>query len=87
MKILQLVPAMEQGGVERGVLEMNRALVAAGLVRQLRVVAEPGEQMLPARFLPAGLKKPDYNANSTLTTRPRQLSSCRLTETASYSLS
>lgn len=30
MKIVQLVPAMEQGGVERGVLEMNRALVAAG---------------------------------------------------------
>lgn len=30
MKTLQLVPAMEQGGVERGVVEMNRALVAAG---------------------------------------------------------
>lgn len=30
MKILQLVPAMEQGGVERGVVEMNRAIVAAG---------------------------------------------------------
>ena len=30
MKTLQLVPAMEQGGVERGVVEMNRAIVAAG---------------------------------------------------------
>lgn len=30
MKTLQLVPAMEQGGVERGVLEVNRALTAAG---------------------------------------------------------
>lgn len=30
MKTLQLVPAMEQGGVERGVVEVNRAIVAAG---------------------------------------------------------
>ena len=30
MKLMQLVPAMEQGGVERGVVEMNRAIVAAG---------------------------------------------------------
>ena len=30
MKIIQLVPAMEQGGVERGVVEMNRAIVAKG---------------------------------------------------------
>ena len=30
MKTLQLVPAMEQGGVERGVVEMNRAIVGAG---------------------------------------------------------
>ena len=30
MKTLQLVPAMEQGGVERGVVEVNCALVAAG---------------------------------------------------------
>jgi glycosyltransferase involved in cell wall biosynthesis len=30
VKILQLVPAMEQGGVERGVVEVNRAIVAAG---------------------------------------------------------
>ncbi|MBR4354130.1 MAG: glycosyltransferase family 4 protein [Kiritimatiellae bacterium] len=30
MKIVQLVPAMEQGGVERGVVEMNRAIVAQG---------------------------------------------------------
>jgi glycosyltransferase involved in cell wall biosynthesis len=30
MKTLQLVPAMEQGGVERGVVEVNRALVASG---------------------------------------------------------
>ena len=30
MKTMQLVPAMEQGGVERGVVEMNRAIVAAG---------------------------------------------------------
>ncbi len=30
MKTLQLVPAMEQGGVERGVTEVNRAMVAAG---------------------------------------------------------
>ena len=29
MKTLQLVPAMEQGGVERGVVEMNRILVGA----------------------------------------------------------
>lgn len=30
MKIMQLVPAMEQGGVERGVVEVNRAIVAQG---------------------------------------------------------
>ena len=30
MKTLQLVPAMEQGGVERGVVEMNGVLTAAG---------------------------------------------------------
>ena len=30
MKTLQLVPAMEQGGVERGVVEVNRAMAAAG---------------------------------------------------------
>jgi len=30
VKIVQLVPAMEQGGVERGVVEMNRAIVARG---------------------------------------------------------
>lgn len=30
MKTLQLVPAMEQGGVERGVVEVNRAIVAEG---------------------------------------------------------
>lgn len=30
MKTLQLVPAMEQGGVERGVVEVNRVLVCAG---------------------------------------------------------
>lgn len=30
MKTLQLVPAMEQGGVERGVVEVNRILVADG---------------------------------------------------------
>ena len=29
MKALQLVPAMEQGGVERGVVEVNRILVGA----------------------------------------------------------
>ena len=31
MKTVQLVPAMEQGGVERGIVEMNRALVSAGI--------------------------------------------------------
>lgn len=30
MKTVQIVPAMEQGGVERGVVEVNRALVANG---------------------------------------------------------
>lgn len=30
MKIVQLVPAMDQGGVERGIVEMNRVLIAAG---------------------------------------------------------
>ena len=30
MKTLQLVPAMEQGGVERGVVEVNRAMIAEG---------------------------------------------------------
>lgn len=30
MKVMQLVPAMEQGGVERGVVEMNRAFSAVG---------------------------------------------------------
>ena len=30
MKTMQLVPAMEQGGVERGIVEVNRAIVAEG---------------------------------------------------------
>lgn len=30
MKTLQLVPALEQGGVERGILESNRVIIAAG---------------------------------------------------------
>lgn len=30
MKTMQLVPAMDEGGVERGVVEMNRAIAAAG---------------------------------------------------------
>lgn len=30
MKTMQLVPAMEQGGVERGVVEMNRVIVGEG---------------------------------------------------------
>lgn len=30
MKILQILPALEQGGVERGVVEVNRVLVEAG---------------------------------------------------------
>ena len=30
MKTLQILPALEQGGVERGVVEMNRALVGRG---------------------------------------------------------
>ena len=30
MKTLQLLPALEQGGVERGVVEMNRAIVGIG---------------------------------------------------------
>lgn len=30
MKTLQILPALEQGGVERGVVEMNRALTARG---------------------------------------------------------
>ena len=30
MRTLQIVPAMEQGGVERGVVEVNRAFVASG---------------------------------------------------------
>lgn len=40
MKILQLVPAMEQGGVERGVVEMNRVLVGSG--RQNIVISAGG---------------------------------------------
>ena len=30
MKTMQLVPAMEQGGVERGIVEVNRAIIGAG---------------------------------------------------------
>ena len=30
MKILQIVPALDQGGVERGVVEMNRVIVSEG---------------------------------------------------------
>ena len=30
MKVMQLVPAMDEGGVERGVVEMNRVFAAAG---------------------------------------------------------
>jgi glycosyltransferase involved in cell wall biosynthesis len=43
MKIVQLVPAMEQGGVERGVVEMNRALVGAG---HLNVVISSGGRLV-----------------------------------------
>lgn len=43
MKTLQLVPAMEQGGVERGVVEVNRALVSAGWEN---VVVSAGGRML-----------------------------------------
>ena len=54
MKIVQLVPAMEQGGVERGVVEMNRALVRAGHVNTVvsaggrlveRIVADGGRHI------------------------------------------
>ena len=30
LKVLQLLPALDSGGVERGTLEIARALVAAG---------------------------------------------------------
>ena len=43
MKTLQLVPAMEQGGVERGVVEVNRALVAA---RWENVVVSAGGRLV-----------------------------------------
>ena len=31
MKILQILPALEQGGVERGTIEIARALTMAGI--------------------------------------------------------
>ena len=43
MITVQLVPAMEQGGVERGVVEMNRALVRAGY---LNVVISAGGRLV-----------------------------------------
>ena len=43
MRTLQLVPALEQGGVERGVVEMNRVLVAQGW--ENHVVAAGGRLM------------------------------------------
>ena len=43
MKTLQLVPAMAEGGVERGVVEMNRVLVA---VRWSNVVVSAGGRLV-----------------------------------------
>ena len=52
MKVMQLVPAMEQGGVERGVVEMNRAIVSAGW---RNVVVSAGGR-LAARLVEDGAK-------------------------------
>ena len=45
MKILQVLPALEQGGVERGTLEVARALVAAGVPN---AVASAGGRLVHA---------------------------------------
>ena len=45
MKILQVLPALEQGGVERGTLEVARALVAAGIPN---AVASAGGRLVHA---------------------------------------
>jgi len=71
MRIVQLVPAMEQGGVERGVVEMNRALVRAGCENTVvsaggrlveRIVADGGRHVEldvksknPLTYLPRAL--------------------------------
>jgi hypothetical protein len=44
MKVIQLVPELNSGGVERGTLEIARALVAAG---HESVVISNGGRMVP----------------------------------------
>ena len=45
MKILQVLPALEQGGVERGTLEIASALTAAGIPN---AVASAGGRLVHA---------------------------------------
>ena len=71
MRIVQLVPAMEQGGVERGVVEMNRALVAAG---HENVVVSDGGRLVERIEADGGRHvRLDVKSKNPLTCIPRAL--------------
>lgn len=63
MKILQILPALEQGGVERGTIEIARALTAAGVLNGVissggRLVSELEKLEVPHYRLPVDSKNP-----------------------------
>ena len=47
MKILQVLPALEQGGVERGTLEIAAALTAAANEEAEKILSEARGDLLP----------------------------------------
>ncbi len=63
MKILQILPALQQGGVERGTIEIARALTAAGIPNAVcsaggPMVAELEKLGVPHLTLPVNRKNP-----------------------------
>ena len=63
MKILQVLPALEQGGVERGTIEIARALTEEGIANGVvssggRMVQELEKLGVPHHCLPVGSKNP-----------------------------
>lgn len=78
MKIVQLVPAMDQGGVERGIVEMNKVLVNAG--HDNLVVSVGGR--LDAQIVAAGgrVKNIDVKSKNPFTAFSRAAKLRRLLE-------
>ena len=52
MKILQVLPALQQGGVERGTVEIARALTAAGIPNAVCSAGGPMIRQLEALGVP-----------------------------------